>query len=248
MSFVKRQIAKTSIGSIQGTSICLRNRFLFFCNEHAQSTTIGPKPMFWEVSRYFVDDPDLLRKLVSGCIWLNVLEQWDSWHTTWKISMHSFRTKTHILGIFTPFRCYKTSVWFHTTYFWSKTRVLGGFTPLRCRTWPVQKISIRVYLIHEFMPPKPILILSQRTSPIHYFRSKTHVLGGSMPFRSRTRHVAKTGIEVDLMDDFMPLELFLVFLQQTCPIHYFRSKTHVLMVSRHFVATPNPWKLVSGCV
>ena len=68
MSFVKRQIAKTSIGSIQGTSICLRNRFLFFCNEHAQSTTIGPKPMFWEVSRYFVDDPDLLRKLVSGCL------------------------------------------------------------------------------------------------------------------------------------------------------------------------------------
>ena len=100
MSFVKRQIAKTSIGSIQGTSICLRNRFLFFCNEHAQSTTIGPKPMFWVVSRYFVDDPDLLRKLVSGCLWLNVLEQWDSWHTTWKISMHSFRTKTHILGSF----------------------------------------------------------------------------------------------------------------------------------------------------
>ena len=40
--------------------------------------------------------------------------------------------------------------------------------------------------------------------------------------------LAKTGIEVDLMHEFMPLDLFLVFLQQTCPIHYFRSKTHVL--------------------
>ena len=60
------------------------------------------------------------------------------------------------------------------------------------------------------------------------FKSKTHVLGGFMPFRSRTWHVAKTGIEVHLMHEFMPLEPFLVFLQQTCPFHYFRSKTHVL--------------------
>jgi len=119
------------------------------------------------------------------------------------------------LGIFTPFQCSKMSVWFRTTYFWSKTRVLGGFTPFRCRTWPVQKISIGVYLIHEFMPSKPFLIFSQQTRTTHYFRSKTHVLGGSMPFLSRTRHVAKTDIEANLMHEFMPLELFLVFLQQT---------------------------------
>ena len=60
------------------------------------------------------------------------------------------------------------------------------------------------------------------------FQSKTHVLGGSMSFRSRTWHVAETGIEVHLMHEFMPLEPFLVFLQQTCPFHFFRSKTHVL--------------------
>ena len=40
--------------------------------------------------------------------------------------------------------------------------------------------------------------------------------------------LAKTGIEVHLMHEFMSLEPFLVFLQQTCPFHYFRSKTHVL--------------------
>ena len=30
------------------------------------------------------------------------------------------------------------------------------------------------------------------------------------------------------MHEFMPLEPFLFFLQQTCPIHYYRSKTQVL--------------------
>ena len=42
--------------------------FLVFSNEHAQSTTLGPKLMFLKVSRHFVDAPDLLRKLVSACI------------------------------------------------------------------------------------------------------------------------------------------------------------------------------------
>jgi len=113
--------------------------------------------------------------------------------------VHSFRSKTHILGIFTPFRCSKMCVWIRTTKFRSKTHVLGGFTPFRCNTWPNVKISIGVHLMHEFMPPKPFLVLSQRTCRIHYFRSKTHVLGGSMPFSSRTWHVAKAGIEMHLM-------------------------------------------------
>jgi hypothetical protein len=72
-----------------------------------------------------------------------------------------------------------------------------------------------------------ISCFSQRTCAIHYFKSKTHVLGGSKPFRSRTWYVAKIGIELHLMHEFMPLEPFL-FLQQTSPFHYFRSKTHVL--------------------
>src|SRR6185436_12560433 len=40
-----------------------------------------------------------------------------------------FRSKTHSLGIFMPFRCSTTSLRFRTTYFTSKTRVSGGFTP-----------------------------------------------------------------------------------------------------------------------
>ena len=34
--------------------------FLVFSNEHAQSTTLGPKLMFSKVSRHFVDAPDPL--------------------------------------------------------------------------------------------------------------------------------------------------------------------------------------------
>ena len=43
-------------------------------------------------------------------------------------------------------------------YFRSKTYVLGGFAPFCCRTRPVAKISIRVHLKHEFVPPKPFLV------------------------------------------------------------------------------------------
>ena len=141
--------------------------------------------------------------------------------------MHSFRSKTHILGIFTPFRCSTTSVWFRTTYFMSKTRVSGGSRHFVAAPDPLWKsvsgaLNARVYGSGTIS----CFVASNMPNPL--FQSKTHVLGGSMPFRSRNWHVAKTGIEAHLMHEFMPLELFLVFLQQTCPIHYFSSKTHVL--------------------
>ena len=53
-----------------------------------------------------------------------------------------------ICWVFSPFRCSKTSIRFHTTYFRSKTRVLDGFTPFCYRTGPIAKISISVHLMH----------------------------------------------------------------------------------------------------
>jgi len=135
---------------------------------------------------------------------------WSSRHTTWKISMHSFRSKTHILGIFTPFRFSKKPVWFRTTYFTSKTRVSGCFMTFRCRTWPIVKISIGcIKCTNLCLQSISCFVLTNMPNPLFY--SKTHVLGGSMPFRCRTWHVAKTGIEAHLMHEFMPLEPFLVF-------------------------------------
>jgi hypothetical protein len=53
---------------IQSTSFCPHNRFFFFHNEHAHSTTLGPKLMVGVVSRNFVVARHPFRKWVSGCI------------------------------------------------------------------------------------------------------------------------------------------------------------------------------------
>jgi hypothetical protein len=59
---------KRVLGCIQSTSFCQRNHFFVFPNEHAQSTTLGPKLMFGVVSRNFVAACYPFRKRVSGCI------------------------------------------------------------------------------------------------------------------------------------------------------------------------------------
>jgi hypothetical protein len=79
---------------------------------------------------------------------------------------------------------------------------------------------------HEFLPLEPFFRFSQRTCPIHYFRSKTHVCGGFAQLRRRTSHILKTVVGAHTKHEFLPPEPFLRF-SQTCPIHYFRSKTHV---------------------
>ena len=55
-------------GCIQSTSFCHRNHLFVFRNEHAQSTTLGPKLMFLVVSRSFVAARHPFRKWVLGCI------------------------------------------------------------------------------------------------------------------------------------------------------------------------------------
>ena len=140
--------------------------------------------------------------------------------------MHSFRSKTHILGICTSFRCSKMSVWFRTTYFTSKLVFQVVSRHFVVQPDPLWK-SVSGALNAWVYASKTISCYVATNMPNLVFQSKTHVLAGSMPFRNRTWHIAKTGIEAHLMHEFVPLEPFLVFLQQTCAIHYFRSKTHV---------------------
>jgi hypothetical protein len=84
-----------------------------------------------------------------------------------------------------------------------------------------------VHTKHEFLPPEPFLRFSQRTCPIHYFRSKTHIWGGFAQFCCRTSPILKTVVRVHTKHEFLPPDPFLRFSQRTCPIHYFSSKTHV---------------------
>jgi hypothetical protein len=97
----------------------------------------------------------------------------------------------------------------------------------RCRTSPIPKTGVGLHSKHEFLPPEPFLRFSQRTCPIHYFSSKTHVWGGFAQFCCRTTLIPKTGVAVHTKHEFLPPEPFVRFSQRTCPIHYFRSKTHV---------------------
>ena len=55
------------------------------------------------------------------------------------------------------------------------------------------KTGIKVDLMHKFMPPGPFLVFWQQTCLIHYFRSKTNILGGLAPFYCCTGQIVKTG-------------------------------------------------------
>jgi hypothetical protein len=171
------------------------------------------------------------------------------------------------LGWFTHFRCCtspipKTGIMVHSKheflplepflrfsqrtcpihYLMSKTHVWGGFAQFHCHTSPIQKTVIMVHSKHEFLPPEPVLHFSQRTIPIHYMRTKTHVWGCFAQFCCRTSPILKTGIGVHSKHEFLPPEPFLCFSQRTCPMHYFRSKTYVWVVSRIFVASRRPFR------
>jgi hypothetical protein len=156
----RHRFQKRVSGCIQSTSFCHRNYFFVFCNEHAQSTTLGPKLMFGVVSRNLLPH---VTHYENGC----------RVHTK-----HEFSPPE-------PFLRFSQRT-YPIHYFRSKTHVRGGFTQFRCRTSPFPKTGVGVHPKHEFLPPEPILRFSQRTCPILYFRSKTHVWGGFALYRCRT--------------------------------------------------------------
>jgi hypothetical protein len=112
-------------------------------------------------------------------------------------------------------------------HFRAKTHVWGWFRAISLSHVTHSENGCRVHTKHEFLPPEPFLRFSQRTFPIHNFRSKTHVRGGFAQFCCPTSPILKTGVGVHTKHEFLPPEPFLRFSQRTCPIHYFRSKTHV---------------------
>jgi hypothetical protein len=194
-------IPKTGVECIQSTSFCHRNHFFVFRNEHAQSTTLGPKLMFGMVSHNFVAARHPFWKRLSGCI--------QSTSFSHRNHFFVFRNEHAQFTILGP------------------KLMFGRFHAISLSNITHSENGCRVHTKHEFLPPEPFLRFSQRTSPIHYFRSKTHVWGGFAQFRCRTSPIMKTVVRVHTKHKFLPPEPFLRFSQRTCPIHYFRSKTHV---------------------
>jgi hypothetical protein len=180
--------------------------------------------MFWVVSRNFVAARHPFRKRVSGCI-----------------QCTSFCHRNHFLR-FSQRTC-------PIHYFISKTHVLGGFAQFRCRTSPIPKTGVGVHTMHEFLPLKPFLRFSQRTCPIHYFRSKTHVLGGFAQFRCRTSPILKTGVGVHKSTSFCHRNHFFVFRNEHAQSTTLGPKPMFGVVSRNFVAARHPFrKRVSGSI
>jgi hypothetical protein len=101
----------------------------------------------------------------------------------------------------------------------------------------------------SFLPQEPFLRFSERTCPIHYFRSTTHVWGGFTQFHCHTSPILKTVVGVHTKHELLPPEPFLRFSLRTCPIHYFKSKTHVWGGFAQFrYRTSHILKRLSGCI
>ena len=163
-------IPKTGVGCIQSTSFCHRNHFFVFRNEHAQSTTLGPKLMFG-----------------------------------------------------------------------------GGFAQFRCRTSLIPKTGVGSHTKHEFLPPEPFRRFLQRTCPIHYFRSKTHVWGGFTQLRCRTSLIPNTGVGCIQSMSFCHRNHFFLFHNEHAQSTTLVPKLMFGVVSRNFVAARHPFrKRVSG--
>jgi hypothetical protein len=127
-------------------------------------------------------------------------------------------------------------------YFRSKTHVWGGFAQFRCRTSPIPKTGVGVHTKHEFSPPEPFLRFSQRTCPIHYFGSKTHVWCGFAQFRCRTLPIPKTGVGVHTKHDFCHQNQFFVFRNGHAQSTTLGPKLMFGVVSRYFVAARHPFR------
>jgi hypothetical protein len=107
----------------------------------------------------------------------------------------------------------------------------------------------RVHTKHESSLPELFLRFSQRTCPIHYFRSKTHVWGGFAQFRYRTSPIPKTGVGCIQSTSFRHRNHFVVFRNEHAQSTTLGPKFMSGVVSRNFVAARHPFrKRVSGCI
>jgi hypothetical protein len=99
------------------------------------------------------------------------------------------------------------------------------------------------------LPREPFLHFSQRTCPIHYFRSKTHVWGGFAQFCCCTSPIPKTGVEVHKSTTFCHRNHFFVFHNEHAQSTTLSPKPMFEVVSHNFVAAHHPFrKRVSRCI
>jgi hypothetical protein len=101
----------------------------------------------------------------------------------------------------------------------------------------------------SFRQRNHLFVFLQRTCPIHYFRSKTHVWGGFAQFRCRTSPIPKTGVGCIQSMSFRHWNHFFVFRNEHAQSTTLGKKLMFGVVSRNFVVVhPSFPKQVSGCI
>jgi hypothetical protein len=211
-------------GCTRSTSFGHRNHFFVSCNEHAQSTTLGPKLMFVVVSRNFVAARHPFRKWVSGCI-----QSMSFCHRNHIFVFRKEHAQTTTLGPKLMF------VWFHAISLPHVTHSENG-----CRGC-IQSMS--------FCHRNHFFVFRNEHAQTTNFRSKTHVWVGFSQFRCHTSPVPKTGVGVHTKHAFLPPEPFLRFSQQHAQSTTLGPKLLFGVVLRNFVAARHPFqKWVSGCI
>jgi hypothetical protein len=223
-------IPKTGVGVHTSTGFRHRNHFFVFRNEHAQSTTLGPKLMFGVVSLNFVKTRHPFRKRVSGCIQSTrvrhrnhffVFRNEHAQSTTlgpklmfgvvsrnFVAACHQFRKRVsgciqaRVFATGTIYSFFATNM--PNPLLDVQNSCLGWFRAISLPHVTNFENGCRGAYKHEFSPPEPFLRFSQRICPIHYFRSKTHVWGGFAQFRCSTSPIPKTGVGVHTKHETSP--------------------------------------------
>jgi hypothetical protein len=179
--------------------------------------------MFGMVSRNFVAARHPFRKRVSGCI-----QSTSFCHRNNFFVFRNEHAKSSILGPNLIFGV-----------------VSRNFVAAR---HPFQKWVSGAYKA-RVLAPEPFLCFSQRSCPIHNFRSKTHVWGGFAQFRCRTLPFPKRVSMCIQSTSFCHRNHFFVFRNEHAQSTTLGSKLSFGVVSRNLVAARYPFqKLVSWCI
>jgi hypothetical protein len=205
-------IPKTGVGVHRSTSFYHRNHFFVFRNEHAQSTTLGPKLMFGVVSRNFVAARHPFRKWVSGCIQstsfstitissffatnmptklLRVQNSCFGWFRAISLP-HVTHSENGCLGAFKA-RVLATgtiSLFFATNMpnplLWVQNSCLGWFHAILLSYVTHSENGCRGAFKARVFATGTISLFFATNMPTPYCRSKTHGLGGFAQFCCRT--------------------------------------------------------------
>ena len=154
--------------------------------------------------------------------------------------IHHFRYKNHVLGGFAPFGCCKCTVAKSGPRmpFWHEfrpTKLFRDFLPKRIQSttlglklmfWVVShhlvaakcsfaKSGPGIPFLHEFGLTKLLSSFLAKMHPIHYFRSKTHILGGFAPFVCSKCTVVKSVPRLLFWHESRPTKLFSSFSAKT---------------------------------